>query len=255
MKHKMHTRGPRDEDEKMLIDIAEQVRDESIEDDEEAEEQMRPDDGKDTKKLLIGIAAVMAVFLIILLVSRFQQQPEMMTLDELHAANIGGELDPEQAYMYNGYSFLNMGGVWYSQIQKGNSVYDVTFNNGPKDVENITVEGQLSERFINETIYITFDPYAAGTKYIAQANAGLSLSLVNGFGYSLIAGCTNNESALCTSTAVITCYDEEKAVIYFKEAQETKVILEDNCVTVQGYGPEMVRAKDRLLMRWYGMMD
>ena len=222
---------------------------------ESNQEKEAADSPKDTKKLLIVVSVLVGIFLVVIIVSKFLKPAPQMTIDEIHAANLNGELDPAQAYMYNGYSFLNLGGVWYSQVQKGNSLYDVTFNNGPKDVEDITVEGQLSESFDQQNIYITFDPGAVGTKFITQANAGLSLSLAKGFGYNLTAGCTSNESTLCTSTAVITCDDTEKAVIYFKEAAETKVILEDNCVTVQGYGPEIVRAKDRLLMRWYGIMD
>jgi hypothetical protein len=114
----------------------------------------------------------------------------------------------------------------------------------------------LSSKFDRgNDIYITFDPYAASTKYITVANAGLSLSLAKGFQYNLTAGCTDPESPTCQGTQVITCEDKEKAVIYFKEAEDTKIVLEDNCVTIQGYGPEIVRAKDRLLMRWYGIMD
>jgi hypothetical protein len=260
-----HTHHKHDAEEALLVDIAKSVeREEAFdrfkekkhgEERELNEEKEAGDSPKDTKKLLIGIAIVAGVFIIAFIIMKSLKPPVKMTIDELHVANMNGELDPAQAYMYNGFSFVNLGGVWYSQVQKGNSLYDITFNNGPKDVEDIPVEGNLSERFDTETLYITFDPAAAGVKFIAQANAGLSMSLAKGFGYNLTAGCTRNESSLCRSTAVITCEDEDKAVIYFKEAEETKIILEDNCVTIQGYGPEIVRAKDRLLMRWYGMME
>lgn len=250
------------EDEKLLLDISESIKSEEktaraahkkavI-----AEKMDSTDSPADTKKLLIGIIIVFAVFTLFFIISRLTGTPEPMTVDEMHTANLAGDLPPEQGYMYNGYSFINLGGVWYSQVAKGDTLYDISFNNDPKSVENISVEGQLSSNFVNgDTIYITFDPDVIGTKFITVANAGLSIGLTTGFGYNLIAGCTDNESSICTSTNVITCEDDNRAVVYFKEASETKLVLEDNCVTVQGIGPEIIRAKDRLLMRWYGIMD
>ncbi|MBW2971568.1 hypothetical protein KY359_00900 [Candidatus Woesearchaeota archaeon] len=214
------------------------------------------DTKQDTKKLLILIASVFGVFLIIILLLVFlRPERKALTLDELHEANLAGKLDPEQGYLYNGYSFVNLGGVWYSRVQKGGSVYEITFNNDPKSVEDIPVQGSLSKRFQGKDIYITFDPDAYSTKYITVANAGLSMALIKGFGYNLTATCTNNESSLCRQKGAVTCDDKDKAVIYFKEAEEAKITLSDNCVTVQGYGEDIVRAKDRLLMRWYGMID
>ncbi|MBU2561321.1 MAG: hypothetical protein KKD17_03410 [Nanoarchaeota archaeon] len=215
------------------------------------------DSKQDTKKLLILIAGVLGIFLLVILLLIFYRPGRhVMTVDELHEANLLGELKPSQGYIYNGFSFVNFTGVWYSRVQKGGTTYDITFNNDPKSVEDIPVEGQLSKRFMQGgDLYITFDIDATGTKYITVANAGLSMALIRGFGYNLTASCTSNESSICLRNGVVTCDDKDKAVIYFKEAAEPKISLSDNCVTVQGYGPDMVRAKDRLLMRWYGMMD
>jgi len=63
--------------------------------------------------------------------------------------------------MYGGFSFVKFGDLWYSQVRKNNTVYDVTFNYDPKSVENITVDGQLTAAFTKgRHIYITFDPEA-----------------------------------------------------------------------------------------------
>ncbi|MBN1543843.1 hypothetical protein JW898_00095 [Candidatus Woesearchaeota archaeon] len=223
----------------------------------EEQEESDSDSRQDTKKLLALLAGVFGIFLlVILLLIFYRPENHVMTVDELHEANLKGELKPNQGYIYHGFSFVNFAGVWHSRVQKGDTTYDITFNNDPKSVEDIPVEGQLSRRFTQgNNIYITFDTDATGTKYITVANAGLSMALIRGFGYNLTASCTNNESSICQKNGVVTCGDKDKAVIYFKEAAEPKIILSDNCVTVQGYGPDMVRAKDRLLIRWYGMMD
>lgn len=212
----------------------------------------------DTKKLLVLVGTVVVIILIFVALLVLAPEKQLLTIDELHQANLAGNLDSEDGYVYNGFSFIKFEHVWYSQIVKGNTIYDVTFNNGPRNVENITVEGQLGSVFSREyggNLYITFDSNATSRKYIAVANAGLSLGLAKGFQYNLTAGCTNNESALCQQRGVFVCGDSEKAVIYFKEAKETKVIMNDTCVIIQGTGIDLVRAKDRLLLKWYGMMD
>ncbi|MFH1669082.1 MAG: hypothetical protein ABIA62_04090 [Candidatus Woesearchaeota archaeon] len=219
----------------------------------ESEEQTK----KDTKNLLIAIGIVAAIFIIFfLLIFAGNKTKRELTIDELHDLNLQGKLDPDQGYLYHGYSFIKFAGIWHSQVQKGNSVYDVTFNNDPKSVEDVPLEGLLSSRFDpGNKIYITFDTDALYPKYLAVANAGISLTLAKGFQYQLTATCTNNESSLCQKNGVVTCDDTDKSVIYLKEAPEAKVVLSDTCITIQGMGEEIVRAKDRLLLSWYGIVE
>ena len=223
----------------------------------EAEKEYESKDNSTTKNLYLLLAAIAIIFIIFTLVITFYKPTKhVATIDELHEANLAGKLKPADGYVYNGYSFINFAGVWYSRLQKGNSIYDVTFNNGPRDVENITVEGSLTSDFVKDNhIHITFDPTGQYLQYIAVANYGLSRSLAWAFSYNMTAACTKNVTTACINAGVVQCGDPDKAVIYFKEDPETKVVLNSTCVTVQGHGPEIVRGKDRLLMRWYGMMD
>lgn len=233
------------------------IQKDAIKNIDKPEKKEAPDNEHDTKKLLFFIGIVIGIFLLFLLVSKFLNKPEIiMTIDEMHLANTQGTLDPEKGYIYNGFSFVNVGGLWYSQVQSGSNLYDITFNNDPKSVENISVSGKLSDLFARgNNLYITFDPYAVGIKYIAVANAGLSMSLVKGFDYNLTAGCNNNQSPTCSGDKYITCDQKDRGVIYFKESSETKITLEGNCVTIEGSGPDIVKAKDRLLLRWYGVSE
>jgi len=219
------------------------------------EEAIEKDTGKDTRNLLIVIGAIVLLFMIFLSIRFIYNPRQLLTIDELHEANMNGEIKEGQGYIYNGYSFITLGGVWYSRVQKGNTIYDVTFNYDPKTVEGIPVEGTISPDFDKDNdLYITFDTNVTGAKYIAVANSGLSTSLIKGFQYNLTASCTNNESSLCRKTGVVNCGDENRSVIYFKESNITKITLEENCITIQGYGPEIIKAKDRLLMSWYGII-
>jgi len=41
----------------------------------------------------------------------------------------------------------------------------------------------------------------------------------------MTAACTKNVTSACQTAGVVTCEDTDKSVIYFKEDNETKVIL------------------------------
>lgn len=225
---------------------------------DEAEHQESPEEQrKSTRNLIITLGSVAVIFLIFWAIATFYHPVKTVpTVDELHQANLAGKLKPSQGYIYNGYSFVNFSGVWYSRVQKGNTTYEISFNNDPRSIEKIPVEGKLSSTFLDgDTIYITFDPDAREAKYITVANAGLSMSLIKGFGYRLVASCTDNESMICQKNGVVRCGDSDRPVVYFKEDTEAKIVLSETCITVQGSGPDLVKAKDRLLMDWYGMID
>ena len=246
-----------DDDTDLDLTKRQRLRQHKHPDEPEAEPQENPEqEKKTTRNMLITLGALVVIFLIFWAIATFYNPVKTVpTVDELHELNLAGKLKPSQGYIYNGYSFVNFSGVWYSRVQKGDTTYEISFNNDPRSVEGIPVEGTLSAKFIDgDTIYITFDPDAREAKYITVANAGLSFSLIKGFGYKLIASCTDNESMVCQKNGVVQCGDADKPVIYFKEDPETKIFLNETCITVQGAGPEMVKAKDRLLMDWYGMI-
>ncbi len=221
------------------------------------EEKENPEEKKkDTKKLLLLLSTITVILLLLAGVTLYTfKHKEPVTIDGLHSLNIKGKLDPDQGYMYHGYSFVKYSDLWYTQVQKGKTVYDVTFNYDPKSVENIPVEGVLTKDFVkNKKLWITFDPDSPNLKWVAIANYGLSRSLAWAFGYDMEAGCTKNITKACADR-VVECGDPDKAVIYLKQANDTRVILAENCVIVQGEGENLVKAKDRLLLRWYGILD
>ncbi len=215
----------------------------------------KKDDVKDTKKLVYMILAVVLFFgLVAGIIWYSSQSGDPVTIDGLHSLNFKGELEPDQGYMYNGYSFIKYADVWYTQLENEDTLFDVTFNYDPESVDDIPIEGMLTSDFVKDgKLYVTFDPEGEGLKWVGVANFGISRSLAWAFGYELKAGCIKNVTKACQEAGVIECGDPEKAVIYLKEADEPKVILAENCVIVQGRGEDLVKAKDRLLLRWYGI--
>ena len=211
---------------------------------------------KEAKNLFLIIAGIVIIFVVFILLTRTPSfsKEEAMTLDQLHRQNYINSPNNETMYMYNDHSIIYYNSVWNTQLRGGETLYDVTFNHGPKDVEDIEIIGELSEEFIKtDQFYITFDPEGKDLKHIAVANYGLSSGLAIAFRLPLKAGCTKN-TAGCENQLLITCDDKNKSIFFFKEDNETKIIYDDNCVIIQGSANEIIRAKDKLLYTWYGII-
>lgn len=229
-------------------------------DEKAPEEVVEEESPKDTRNLLIIIGVIILIFFAFLSVRFFQGDGATvvtgLSVEELHAENMKGKLSADEGIVYNGFSFVKFAGLWYTEVQKGGTVYQIAFNHHPLDVKNISVNGELDPEYFDEgKLYITFDPTGNDLRYVAVANYGFSRSLARAFAYHLEAGCSKNETRDCRSELIVTCDDEDRSVVFFNEADETAVLYDDNCVTIQGRGEEIVRAKDRLLMRWYKIMQ
>lgn len=237
--------------------------DEAIdEEDEEDKEESSKEDSvqeskKDARQLMLIIGGIVVLFAIFFLVRALSEPDiDVKTIDDLHLDNLQGKLDPSEGYIHNGFSFVKFAGLWYTQLQKDNAIVSLAFNYGPDEVQDIQIEGRLNSSFLEAKRYfITFDPEGSDLQHVAVANAGLSNALVQGFGFYLIAACTKNITGACAKVPTVTCDDEDRSVIFFKEANETKIVYDNNCVIIQGREKEIIRAKDRLLLRWYNIIE
>jgi hypothetical protein len=161
--------------------------------------------------------------------------------------------------MHNGYSFVYANGLWYTQVQtiSGTSLFEIPLHYGPRDLEDIPIEGNLNlDTFNSEKgIYITFDPLGQNLQYVALAVSEFDQSIIQAFNKIPIAACDKNETAACIDRPIVTCENTDKPVLYLQQKPETKVIFKDNCMIVQGIGPDIVKATNRLLMDLYGIMQ
>ena len=188
----------------------------------------------------------------------FPRTPVTLTIEELNQMNIDGELEPGQGYIYKGaYSFIYADGLWYTQVKSplGTKQLNIALHFGPRGLEDIKIRGSLNERFTNaEDVYVTFDPLGSSLNYIALAVGEFDRNLITGFGKKPIASCGKNETEACVDRPIVTCENRDKAVAYFKVAEETKVTFNGNCIIFEGAGLEITRAVDRVLLEWYGVM-
>jgi len=155
---------------------------------------------------------------------------------------------------YSYFTFTEVGGLWQTNIQLKDRLYDAVFRFNPKQVEEVYVTGQLEN--LTGPVYITFDPVQQEDdyKYLALASSELSLHLVRALEKEVIAACTSNETDACLERPVVTCSDQDKSVIYLNTYPPTQITLNGTCVMLQGEKMELLKSVDRLLFQWYRVM-
>lgn len=229
------------------------------------EENKDEDKGKNTSKTFFIALGIFAVILLgIFLIPHFFNK-EPVTLSEAHQENLKEGKDTDTQYVYNGYSFVYYDGLWYTQIynQLSNDTYNIPIHFGPKNLTDIIMAGDLNEFFAGvsrsnisngtKRYYLTFDPNDTNMGYIALANGELSQNLVKTFNIAPVSACTTEDNQ-CASVPIITCNTTDQPVIYLKSGTPTVIYAEGNCLTIQGEGPELVRAVDRFLLKLYNIM-
>ena len=228
----------------------------------ERQEEKMPQKGtksKSDKMLIIGIGLIALLFIVIFGLRYFtQEQPE--TIDDLHELNLKGKLKPEQGYLYKGvYSFVKFDDLWYTQLMspKGTRFYNIQFRYDPREVEDINIGGWLdTELFNNATeYYVTFNPTGNDFSSVALAVGDFNTHMTKIFFKNPIAACDRNETEACGDRPIITCDGTDKMVLYVKEANNTRVYYDDNCIVVEGSGFELVKGVDRVLYDFYDIME
>jgi len=149
----------------------------------------------------------------------------------------------KEKYEYNNFKFKFQNNVWSTEINN----IKFTFDYFPTEIENIDLSADLTNKISNtlqiDSTYDLSDSYTEAIS-LAQFNLGQSLAVLN---IHLRTGLTQtNEYAL----PIITCSDatEQIPIIYFKESDQTKVYLENNCIIAEAATEiDFIRIKDRLL--------
>ena len=163
----------------------------------------------------------------------------------------------EHTRVYNGFTFVETDGIWQTQWQREGQTYVLDFRHTPDEVETVSIIGKTDNRFQLENTYLTFDPQEDRTKetaYLAVAAAELSRKLVTPFERNVTAACTRNETTACADRDTVTCESTNSTVLYLRQAEPAQVELRGNCVIFQGNHEDLVRAVDKALFQWLGIM-
>ncbi len=207
------------------------------------------------RNLIIIFSAIIIVLGLLILSYSIMKKPPM-TRHDMHLANLDGELDDMDAYVYNGFSFIKFDNQWATEFarQDGSETYEVQFRYGPKETEVVDVIGDYLYILNFQESYITFDPRVDDIQYTALAAADIATALYRAFKITSHAACTVNESLACADRPILEC-KQGTPVIYLKVANETKVKMDGTCLIIQGKEFELVKAVDRFLFGVYGIMN
>lgn len=162
---------------------------------------------------------------------------------------------PRTTVEYNGYTFVQNGSFWTTRLRVNDQLYDIDFRYHPQEVVNIPVEGTLGDHFQDEVVYLTIDPTderTAENSYLALGAVEVASKLTTPFDRIVVPACTVNETQSCVGRPIVTC-DSNVSVVYMKLANDTRIILDDNCVTIQGSGENFVKAAELAVFRWLGI--
>ncbi len=227
---------------------------------EEKQEETKEEEVKEIKlksdKTLIVSAIVIILLFASIFAVRFFNQEKPETIEDLHQLNFKGKLKKDQGYLYDDvYSFVKFDGLWYVQLvsPKGTRLYNIQFRYGPREVEKIKIEGSLDANLINNATeyYVTFNPTGQNFSAVALAVGDFNEHMTKIFFKQPIAACDKNETLACANRPVITCDNTDKLVLYVKEANNSGVYFDDNCIVIEGNGFDLVRGVDRVLYDLY----
>ncbi len=179
----------------------------------------------------------------------------ILTVDELHELNRQGKLDPERGYLHNGYSFVKHEGLWWTELMLGETLVKIPLHFGPRDVENIPLTGALNITLFNlgEEVYIAIDPNVTD-KYYTLAISELSFNIVKGLDRIPVGSCTKEDPA-CDEREIISCNNTKGRPSIELALGPAGIQAQESCLLVSGTGYEIVKAVDRLLWQWYGVME
>ena len=227
----------------------------------EKTKQAPPSFSKSSDKSLVIIIVVLVLLVggVFFGIKNMNVNNRPLTIDELNELNFAGKLKPDQGYLYKGiYSFVFYDGLWYTQVgtRTGTTQFNVPLHYGPRDLEDINIEGVLNITLFNasDEVYMTFNPLDPNLQYIALSIGEFDQSLIRAFGKTPVAACVVNETLACSSRPIIDCDNTDKPVVLMKDDIETKVVLQNNCMVIQGRANEIVRATDRVLLALYNIM-
>jgi len=163
---------------------------------------------------------------------------------------------------YNNWIFTEIGGMWWFEWQEGANVYQIPLRFNPLEVEDVKISGRLDSSKFNsgKTIYITFDLSNESSQnfpVLSLAAAELTQNIATAINRTPVAACTNNQSDACIDRPIKSCENTNDPVIFLAEKRgaSPSITLDSGCIVLKGGSFDLIKAVDRLLYQWYGIME
>lgn len=214
---------------------------------------------EDGRSILIMVAVLVGIFILFFAGSKLYNYftaASVVNIDDLHKDNLNGKLDEEEGYIYEGFSFIKADGLWWTEVKVPDRLLKIPLHFGPRDLEEVKVTGSLNPEFnLGSDVFIAINPLVMD-KYYTLAISELSFNIVQGLNKNPVGSCTS-ENYACDNRTIISCANnpDNMPVIELDLNETSKIELNGNCIMIAGNGLDLVKAVDRLLYQWYGVMS
>lgn len=216
--------------------------------------------GSSAKAIIIMMVVIIGFFALSFFGFKYYNQltaANILNIDEMHQDNLEDELGDDEGYVYNGYSFVFADGLWWTEMNKFGTLLKVPLHFGPKDLEEIPIEGEINLMF-NEgkNVYVAINPNVYD-KYYTLAISELSFNMIKGMDRVPVGSCTE-ENYICDNRSVISCENnpDNKPVVELAYEEGPGIELIGTCIKVKGNNQyDIVKSVNRILYQWYGIMD
>jgi len=194
----------------------------------------------------------------------------MIFIGMLVVENLGKN---SNVYVYNGpggeyiFNIDDTGGVvnHVLRVYVNDNEYYYAFRYGPRELENVSVSGDVKQILNSKTLYISQDPNLPIETSSKSSLAVMELNRITGESYysiyqtptiTAVSRATNRSTELELPEKTCDNLVDGEGVILIERAEKTKVIAEsDNCVIIQGInGDEILRSADTLAYKWLGVL-
>ena len=158
---------------------------------------------------------------------------------------------------YNQWQFERQNGMWQTIWQKDNVQLILDFHYLPQATENITTKVLPSwnpDGFATDQIIIAFDPRPEDQTYMQLAASELAFKLT-ALGVNITTGYTVNATGDYPERPIVNCATKNVSIIVLNNVNITPtMVLQDRCITLSGYNQELLRATDRVMYTFYGII-
>lgn len=213
------------------------------------------EDGKSILIMILAVAGIFALFVGGFKVYDSLTAANVITIDDLHQENLEGDLEEEEGYLYNGFSFVKVDGLWWTGVKLGSRLVKIPLHFSPKEVEHVKTSGKLIPEFYKGDVYIAVNPNVNYNKFYTLALMEMNNNIVQGTDRGIITACTE-ENPVCEDRVIVNCENTKGLpVIELVVAEEPEIQLDGTCMKISGNGYDLVKAVNRALYQWYGVMS
>ncbi len=252
-----------DETKKIAQQLEEEIKNEQeLEIEKALHDEINPNLGatnQDGKKIALMVGVILIIFILSLGGFKLYNNltsAEILNIDDLHTKNLAGELDGEEGYTYNGYSFIKVDGLWWTEIKRNGRLLKIPLHFGPKEVEHLELKGDLNPLFNQgKIVLIAINPNINQNKYYTLSLMELNNNVAQGINRQIASACTE-ENYICENRTIVNCENTQgmPVIELVVSDEENAIEFIDTCIKVSGSGENLTKAVNRLLYHWYGII-